>query len=281
MTSPIPSEPRTGQQLYHGGAIAPVSTVGPIASSEAWRLLAMGIGAIYGIQIAFAMVGVAGVVASAVSDVGCLAFFWWYARKRRLGAAGLGFTKAHAQWYGAAVLLGCSAWYVNMTIIDALHIPDVSKEMTKLLEGLLLETPLVSTIAAIAVLPAVAEEIVFRGALARGLGRDRPAWMAVVISSAVFGIYHLIPAQVCATFLLGCILGFLTLRSRSIVPAIVVHFLNNTIAIIVSRESVPGATAWIGAHPAVMLATAITVLLAGIALAVTAPRPADLEGAPA
>ena len=281
MTSPIPSEPRTGQQLYHGGAIAPVSAVGPIRSSEAWRLLAIGIGAIYGIQIAFAVVGVAGVIASAVSDVGCLAFFGWYARKRRLGAKGLGFTKASAQWYAAAVLLGCSVWYVNMTVIDALHIPDVSKEMTKLLEGLLRETPLVSTIAAIAVLPALAEEIVFRGVLARGLGRDRPAWMAVVISSAVFGIYHLIPAQVVATFLLGCVLGFLTLRSRSIVPAIVVHFLNNTIAIIVSRESIAAVKPIMENYPAVLLATAVTLVLAGIGLAVTAPRPAEDEGAAA
>lgn len=279
MTSPIPSEPRTGQQLYHGGAIAPVSRVEPIASSEAWRLLALGIGAIYGIQIALAMVGVAGVIGSAVSDVGCIGVFWWYARKRRIGARGYGFRKVAAQWYGAAVLVGISAWYVNLTIVDALHIPDVSKEMTKVLEDLLHETPLVSTIAAIAVLPALAEEIVFRGSLARGLGRDRPMWQAIVISSAVFGIYHLIPAQVVATFMLGCLLGFVTMRSRSIVPAIVVHFLNNAIAIIVTRDSVPGATAWIGDHPAVMLATAITILLAGIALAIGAPRPAEVEGA--
>ena len=279
MTSPIPSEPRTGQQLYHGGAIAPVSAVGPIASSEAWRLLALGIGAIYGIQIALAMVGVAGVFGSAISDVGCIAVFWWYARTRRLGARGYGFARVHVQWYAAAVLVGVSAWYVNLTIVDALHIPDVSKEMTKLLEDLLHETPLVSTLAAIAVLPAVAEEIVFRGALARGLERDRPMWQAIVISSAVFGIYHLIPAQVVATFMLGCLLGFLTLRARSIVPAIVVHFLNNAIAIIVTRDSLPGATTWMGKHPAVMLASAITILLAGIALAITAPRRADVEGA--
>lgn len=279
MTSPIPSEPRTGQQLYHGGANAPVSTAGRIASSGPWTLLGIGIGAIYGIQIVFAMVGVAGVIASAVADVGCIAFFWWYARKRGIGARGLGFTKTSAQWYGAAVLLGCSAWYVNLTVIELLHIPDVSKEMDKALEGLLMETPLVSTIAAIAVLPAFAEEIVFRGVLARGLRRQHPAWLAVVISSGVFGIYHLIPQQVVATFLLGCILGFLTLRSRSIVPAIVVHVLNNAIAIIVSRESIAGVKPLIESHPAVILSTAVTLVLAGIALAVTAPRPPDVEGA--
>jgi membrane protease YdiL (CAAX protease family) len=267
MTSPIPSEPRTGPQLYHGGANAPAGD--PITSADAWSLLGVGIGMIYGVQILLASVGVGGVVPSAVSDVACIACFWVYARKRRIGARGLGFTNVGGLWYVAAVLVGASAWYVNLTIVTLLHVPEGPSE---LLQGLVEKTPLVSTLAALAVLPPFAEEIVFRGVLARGLATARPTWQAVLISSAVFGAYHILPAQAAATFLLGCSLAYLTLRSRSIVPAIIVHFLNNVIAIIVSRESVPGFATWMANHPAVMLSTAVTLLVGGLAIAANAPR---------
>jgi membrane protease YdiL (CAAX protease family) len=247
----------------------PVAIAGaPITSSDAWRLLAVGVGAIYGIQIALFMVGVIAVVASAVSDTACIAFFWWYARSRRIGGRGLGFVKVNGLWYVGAVLVGASAWYVNLTIVTVLPLPAPPKET----EGLIEESPLVSTLAAIAVLPAFAEEIVFRGVLARALERGKPAWQAVLVSSGAFGLYHLIPQQVVATFLLGCLLAFFTLRSRSIVPAIILHFLNNAVAIVVTRDSVPGATTWMSAHPALMLSLAVTVLLSGVALAVAAPR---------
>ena len=267
MTSPIPSEPRTGPQLYHGGANAPAGR--PITASDAWPLLGVGIGMIYGVQILLASVGVGGVVPSAVSDVACIACFWVFARKRRIGARGLGFTHVGGLWYVSAVLVGVSAWYVNLTVVTLLHVP---QGPTEILEGLVEKTPLVSTLAALAVLPPFAEEIVFRGVLARGLATARPMWQALLISSAVFGAYHVLPAQAAATFLLGCSLALLTLRSGSIVPAIIVHFLNNVIAILVTRETVPGVTAWMGNHPAVMLSTAATLLLAGIAIAMNAPR---------
>jgi membrane protease YdiL (CAAX protease family) len=224
---------------------------------------------IYGVQILLASMGVGGVLPSAVSDVACIVCFWVYARKRRIGARGLGFVHVGGLWYVAAVLVGASAWYVNLTIVTLLHVP---QGPTEVLEGLVEKTPLVSTLAALAVLPPFAEEIVFRGVLARGLATARPPWQAILISSAVFGAYHILPAQAAATFLLGCLLAFLTLRSGSIVPAIIVHFLNNVIAIVVTRETVPGFGTWMMNHPAVMLSSAVTLLLGGIAVAMAAPR---------
>ena len=263
----MPSEPRTGPQLYHGGANAPAEAA--IAPAQAWGLLAVGVGAIYGIQITLAVIGLGGLVASAVSDTCCIAFFWWYARHRRLGARGLGFARVGGLWYVAAVLVGASAWYVNLVIVTVLHVPEGPKDM---LQGLIEDPPLPSTIAGLAVLPAFAEEIMFRGVLARALGRTRPAWQAILMSSLAFGCYHLLPAQAAATFLLGCLLSFVTLRSRSIVPAIVVHVVNNAVAIVITRGDLLARGTWMGNHPAVMLATTTTLLLAGIALAIEAPR---------
>jgi membrane protease YdiL (CAAX protease family) len=220
------------------------------------------------VQIVFAVVGLAGVIASAVSDVACIAFFVVYARRRGIGLRGLGFTRVPAKWIGAAILVGISAWYVNLVVVTLLHVPEGKQE---LLKGLLEELPVAPTIGFIALLPALAEEILFRGVLARGLATTRRPLFAIGVSSAVFGMYHVLPAQVVATFMLGCLLGLFTLRSRSIVPSVVVHFLNNAIAIVVSRDSIPGVTKAIENHSFSMLAICTLLLGAGIFIALKDP----------
>lgn len=255
MTSPIPSEPRTGHQLYHAPAFTP---------AEAWWLLAVGVGIIYGTQIAVGAFLI-GIAASAIADVACIAFFVWHARRRRIGFAGLGFAHSPPKYLIAGVLIGCSAWYVNLLIVTLLHVPEGP---TELLKGLLEETGVVQTIAAIAILPALAEEIVFRGVLARALATQKRLPVVVVVSSAIFGIYHVLPAQVVATFMLGCLLSLLTLRARSIVPAIVAHFLNNAIAIIVSREETSAVSDVMQAHPVVLLGVTVGMLTMGLVLVV-------------
>lgn len=253
MTSPIPSEPRTGHQLYHAPAFTP---------AEAWWLLAVGVGIIYGVQIATGAFLV-GIAASAIADVVCIAFFVWHARRRGVGLAGLGFAHPPPRYLLAGVLIGCSAWYCNLLIVTLLHVPEGPSE---LLKGLLQETGIVQTIGAIAILPALAEEIVFRGVLARALANQKRLVVAIVISSAVFGIYHVLPAQVVATFMLGCLLSLLTLRARSIVPAVIAHFLNNAIAIIVSREEMSAVADVMQAHPVAVLGVAVGMLTSGIVI---------------
>jgi membrane protease YdiL (CAAX protease family) len=162
-------------------------------------------------------------------------------------------------------LIGCSAWYVNLIIVTLLHVPEGPTELVK---NLIVEQPYVATIAAIAVLPALAEEIVFRGVLARSLANHKRLPVAIVLSSAVFGIYHVLPAQAVATFMLGCLLALLTLRARSIVPAIVAHFLNNAIAIIVTREETSAVSDVMQAHPLVLLGITVGLLASGLVLIV-------------
>lgn len=260
MTSPIPSEPRTGHQLYHAPAFTP---------AEAWWLLAVGIGIIYGVQIATGAFLV-GIAASAIADVLCIAFLVWHARRRGLGWAGLGFTHPRPKYVLAGVLIGCSAWYVNLLIVTLLHVPEGP---TELIKNLIDESAFLQTVGAIAVLPALAEEIVFRGVLARGLATQKRVPYAVIVSSAVFGIYHVLPAQVVATFMLGCVLGLLTLRARSIVPAIVAHILNNAIAIIVTREEMSAVSEVMQAHPVALLGITVGMLTTGLVLVVPKDPP--------
>ena len=260
MTSPRPSEPATGHQLYHAPAFTP---------AEAWWLLAVGVGIIYGVQIATGAFLV-GIAASAIADVLCIAFFVWHARRRRVGWAGLGFSHARPKYLLAGVLIGCSAWYVNLVVISLLHIPEGPVEIIK---DLIVKQPFLPTMGAIAVLPALAEEIVFRGVLARSLATQKRLPVAIVISSAVFGIYHIVPAQMAATFLLGCLLSLMTLRARSIVPAVIAHFLNNAIALIVTREETSAVADVMQAHPVALLGITAGMLTSGLVLIVPKENP--------
>lgn len=101
-------------------------------------------------------------------------------------------------------------------------------------------------ILAMAVTPALCEEIAFRGFLLAGFRRMGRVKLAVVLSSCAFGIIHMIPYQVFNATLLGIILGTMCVRNRSLLPGIAFHFVYNTLGILHVRfgQSVPTDHVW-------------------------------------
>lgn len=77
----------------------------------------------------------------------------------------------------------------------------------------------------------LAEEMVFRGAILRSLLRwkENP-WIGIVISAVLFAVIHMNPAQMPHAFLIGLLLGWMYYRTDSIVPGVVYHWVNNTVA---------------------------------------------------
>ena len=87
---------------------------------------------------------------------------------------------------------------------------------------------------AIGLFAPVCEELVFRGAILRALLRWTPRhWLAIAISALLFALIHANPAQMPHAFLIGLLLGWLYYRTDSIVPGIVYHWVNNSIAYVV------------------------------------------------
>lgn len=84
----------------------------------------------------------------------------------------------------------------------------------------------------------IAEEVVFRGAILRRLldfYGNRGKWTAIVLTALLFGVVHGNWVQGINAFTLGLLLGWMYSRTRSIVPGIVFHIVNNTISVIVMR----------------------------------------------
>jgi sodium transport system permease protein len=81
----------------------------------------------------------------------------------------------------------------------------------------------------LAVLPALCEEIAFRGFILSGLRRGFRPWPAVLLSSFLFSLYQMNVFQFVPHFLLGIVLGLLVVRTGSLWPAVVFHFTYNSL----------------------------------------------------
>ena len=78
------------------------------------------------------------------------------------------------------------------------------------------------------------EEVVFRGAVLRSLLQwMNSRWGAIALSAFLFALVHLNPAQMPHAFLIGLLLGWMYERTRSILPGIMVHWVNNTVVYVV------------------------------------------------
>ena len=102
---------------------------------------------------------------------------------------------------------------------------------------------------AVGLLVPVCEEIVFRGAILRALLRwgcpttndgelaahciPGGHWTAIGLSALIFALAHFNPAQMPHALLIGLLLGWLYYRTDSVVPGVVFHWVNNSIAYII------------------------------------------------
>ncbi len=92
-------------------------------------------------------------------------------------------------------------------------------------------TSLALNLVVMAVLPALLEELLFRGLILQTL-RPYGERLAVVLSALLFGLIHGGLTQSVFAFLVGLVLGWLAVSTGNIRPAIVLHFFNNAVSVL-------------------------------------------------
>ena len=109
------------------------------------------------------------------------------------------------------------------------------------------------------------EELVFRGAILRELLRwKRNPWIGIAISALMFSAIHMNPAQMPHAFLIGVMLGWMYYRTNSIVPGVVCHWVNNTIAYVLFAfypDPDLKTTDFFGNHQTVLMAVAFSLCI--------------------
>jgi sodium transport system permease protein len=169
-----------------------------------------------------------------------------------LGPSQIGAPRAVA----GAVLIGGGAWLgISMPIvwIQSALVPGQEAVSAALKQSMSLEgTPLVLLIVVLAVVPAIAEELAFRGVVLGALRLRMSPGGAIFLSALLFSMAHGSLFRVLPTLVLGLFLGHLAQRTRTLWPSMLAHALNNGILLALDRaapHTVAGLgspTAWAG-----------------------------------
>ena len=162
-----------------------------------------------------------------------------------------------AAMLGAAALVGLGLFVVGAAAVLSFVGEDASPEMKALatrIMRLVMERPVWLSWTLIAVVPAVCEEVVFRGWVLSGLAGERPDRIrrgaAIAAQAAFFAAVHLLPERMPTTFVLGIVVGWMAMATGSLLPGIVCHAAHNTVPIALvliaggSASPESDATAW-------------------------------------
>jgi len=138
-----------------------------------------------------------------------------------------------------ALLMAISAWPVSTLIFQIqaklTGLDDSALAPFAELQAVLTSGPLWAVVLALAVFPAICEELLFRGLLTSGLRTKLGVVQTIVVVGFCFGLYHVIVEKMAVTILLGIVLTLVCIKTRSIYAAMLVHIGNNALAIMASR----------------------------------------------
>lgn len=84
----------------------------------------------------------------------------------------------------------------------------------------------------IAALPAIFEEALFRGVILNCCEKTIGSIRTVFIVGFCFSLFHASPEQTVYQFIAGCAFAFLAIRSGSILPSVLMHFINNALILV-------------------------------------------------
>jgi ABC-2 type transport system permease protein/sodium transport system permease protein len=148
---------------------------------------------------------------------------------------GLGLSRTSVLSIIAAAILGLSVWPVAHEVFL------LSKQLGLSMMGLeeiaavkhmihqLREVPIGLVLVTLALVPAVCEELCFRGFLISSLRTIVSAGWAAVVAALLFGLFHevMFPGRLMTSTFIGLVLGWVRVRTGSVLPCIVLHAVHN------------------------------------------------------
>lgn len=99
----------------------------------------------------------------------------------------------------------------------------------------LMDAPVWITLISVSVFAPLFEEWLCRGLVLRGLLQKMKPGTAICVSALFFAILHMNPWQAVPAFILGCLFGYVYYRTGSLKLTMLMHFVNNTFAVIFSK----------------------------------------------
>ncbi len=188
-----------------------------------------------------------------------------------------------------AMLLGVSIWpfaHEIFLVEEAIGLSSLGKEQIAAAQEQierLRQVPLIVILLTLAAAPAVCEEFFFRGYLFSALRQTMRPWKTVAVSAVLFGAFHVITTNTLSverfvpSTIMGLVLGWVSLRSGSVLPGMLLHACHNGLLLsVLYYKSELAASGW-GIQeqehmPTSWLATGAVVAVVGLALVMSATR---------
>jgi sodium transport system permease protein len=160
-------------------------------------------------------------------------FYAWYTKAdaRRLFSV----KKPSAAALLGAVMTGIAA-FLAATVVGALLVPvfPESADSLTVLDDMMTGQPVAVLILFIALLPAVGEELLFRGFVMGTLREKCRPWVTVCVTALIFAAYHMSLIKMFTIGIIGLGFSFAAYRSGSIFTSMTMHFLNNLFSVLIS-----------------------------------------------
>jgi sodium transport system permease protein len=188
-------------------------------------------------------------------------------RRRPTTALGLAPPATLTPFLGAA-LIGVGAWVLANAAAQWVLPPpkEYLDAFRKMLFPEIAGRGVLVNLLLFALTPAICEELLFRGVILRALLSRTSPLVAIAVSAAMFGIFHVDIYRLLPTTLLGMVLGFIAWRSGSIWPSMLAHFLNNGVLLVLGSLGVDHRIDALGAGgKAGLFAAALLVVALGTA----------------
>ena len=228
------------------------------------------VGNYYGALLVTGLPPVVGVVLVqlAVHAGGATAFASWLRKERPMRALlRLALPRAPRRAFAAAAAIGLGAWlglslpilWMQDALLGSQADAAAALKQTLGIDGV----PLPVLLLGLAVVPAIGEELVFRGVILGLLESKMKPRAAIIAQAALFGLMHGSVFRFLPTGILGLLLGHLARRTGSVWPAILTHALTNGIALTLDRLA-PGFVAQHLATPTALALAGLILLAAGL-----------------
>lgn len=132
-----------------------------------------------------------------------------------------------------AVLVSWLGTVSGMLIINniILYLFPVAMSQTEgSLNEFFMTLPLPLSLFIVAVMPAIGEEILFRGAIQYNF-REQSKWVTILSVGFLFGLFHIDPTRILGTTLLGIVAAYIMYETQNLLLPILLHLINNAFGV--------------------------------------------------
>ncbi|WP_195262451.1 type II CAAX endopeptidase family protein [Clostridium sp. 1001275B_160808_H3] len=131
------------------------------------------------------------------------------------------------------ITLGISAWLFNSGALSLVQEAGLFKDNFSMMENLLAplnQGNIFIALLTVGIIAPFTEEFMFRGVIFKTLNKNISILWTIIIQALFFGIFHGNLIQGTYATLLGLVFGYITYKTKSLWPSIIMHMINNSIA---------------------------------------------------